>query len=151
MQLGAEIAQWLERRTRGRKVAGSSPGRVAGFKKKKKKKNLSRVNFMCWSFISVSVPPPCYRSSKYKIPVILPKVQVAGYSWTRMHPTYVALHKVTWWHGCMVYTERAATAAVSHGTSHVTTEQRCKYTTSVADIQNSAINTSLRRIFKTAL
>ena len=30
--------------------------------------------------ISVSVPPPCYRSSTWKIPVILPKVQAAGYS-----------------------------------------------------------------------
>ena len=29
-------------------------------------------------------------------------------------------------HGCMVYTERAKTVAVSRGTSHVTTEQRCK-------------------------
>ena len=26
------------------------------------------------TLISVSVPPPCYRSSTYKIPVILPKV-----------------------------------------------------------------------------
>ena len=32
------------------------------------------------TLISVSVPPPCYRSSMQKIPVILPKVQVAGYS-----------------------------------------------------------------------
>ena len=32
------------------------------------------------TLISVSIPPPCYRSSMYKIPVILPKVQVAGYS-----------------------------------------------------------------------
>ena len=32
------------------------------------------------TLISVSVPPPCYHSSTYKIPVILPKVQVAGYS-----------------------------------------------------------------------
>ena len=30
--------------------------------------------------ILVSVPTPCYRSSMWKIPVILPKVQVAGYS-----------------------------------------------------------------------
>ena len=30
--------------------------------------------------ISVSVPPLSYRSSTKKIPVILPKVQVAGYS-----------------------------------------------------------------------
>ena len=36
----------------------------------------------------------------------------------------------------MVYTERAETAAVSRGTSHVTTKQRCKYTTWV-DIQNA--------------
>ena len=30
--------------------------------------------------ISVVIPPPCYGSSKYKVLVILPKVQVAGYS-----------------------------------------------------------------------
>ena len=39
-------------------------------------------------------------------------------------------------HGCMVYTERGETAAVSRGTSHVQTKQRCKYTTSV-DIHNA--------------
>ena len=38
-------------------------------------------------------------------------------------------------HSGMVYTERAETAAVARGTSHVTTKQRCKHTTSV-DIQN---------------
>ena len=32
------------------------------------------------TLISVSFPPPFYRSSTFKIPVILPKVQVAGYS-----------------------------------------------------------------------
>ena len=31
------------------------------------------------TFTSVSVPPPCYRSSAYKIPVILPKIHMAGY------------------------------------------------------------------------
>ena len=39
-------------------------------------------------------------------------------------------------HGCMVYTKRSKTAAVSRGTSHVTTKQRCKNTT-LADIQNA--------------
>ena len=34
----------------------------------------------CADLISVFVTPPCYRSSTKKIPVILPKVQVAGYS-----------------------------------------------------------------------
>ena len=38
----------------------------------------------------------------------------------------------------MMYTERAEMAAVSRGTSYVTTKQRCKYTTSV-DIQDRAI------------
>ena len=37
-------------------------------------------------------------------------------------------------HGCMVYTECAKMAAVSSGTSHVTTKQLCNYTTWV-DIQ----------------
>ena len=39
-------------------------------------------------------------------------------------------------HGCTEFTERVQTAAVSCGTSHVTTEQCCKYTTLV-DIQNT--------------
>ena len=41
-------------------------------------------------------------------------------------------------HGCIVYTELTETAAVLHGTSHVTTKQYCKYTNSV-DIQKRAI------------
>ena len=39
-------------------------------------------------------------------------------------------------HGYMVYTELAETAAVSRGTSHVTTKQHWKHITSV-DIQNA--------------
>ena len=39
-------------------------------------------------------------------------------------------------HGCMVYTEHAEMAAVSYGTSHVTTKQCYKYAPSV-DIQNA--------------
>ena len=38
----AETAQWLERQTRDRKVAGSSPGRSGG------RIYFSRVNFLCW-------------------------------------------------------------------------------------------------------
>ena len=40
----------------------------------------------CADSYSVSVPPPCYRSGTQKITVILPKVQVAGYVQTRIHP-----------------------------------------------------------------
>ena len=53
-----------------------------------------------------------------------------------MHLTYVALHEVTRYMCCMVYTERAETAAVSC-TWHQPC-QRCKYTASV-DIQKHAI------------
>ena len=70
-----------------------------------------------------------------KILVILPKVQVAGYSQTRIHLTYVALHEVTW---CMVVwctqnLRRNGCSFMWHQPC-----QRCKYTTSV-DIQKRAI------------
>ena len=49
---GAGRAQWLECRTRDRKVSGSNPGRSGG------RMFLFRVNFLrC--LISVSVPLPC--------------------------------------------------------------------------------------------
>ena len=41
-------------------------------------------------------------------------------------------------HGCIVYTERAETAAVPRGTNHVTTKHRGKYTTSV-EMQNDLV------------
>ena len=58
-----------------------------------------RTDTFIYIYKKVSVLPQCYRSSTLKIPVILPKVQVAGYSQTRMYLAYVALHEVTW---CMV-------------------------------------------------
>ena len=53
---------------------------------------------------------------------------VCGFAWSDMA------------RGCVVYTERAETAAISRGTSHVTTKQRYKYITSL-DIQKRAIKT----------
>ena len=47
----------------------------------------------------------------------------------------------------MVYTERGEMAAVSRGTSHVTTKQRCKYTTSV-DIHNALHKKLQKKIYK---
>ena len=35
---------------------------------------------LCADAYSISVPPPCYLSGMYKTPVVLPKVQVAGYT-----------------------------------------------------------------------
>ena len=65
--MGAGIAQWLERR---------------GFESllERRENFLLQGRLSVLTLISVSVPPPCYRSSTQKIPVILPKVQVAGYS-----------------------------------------------------------------------
>ena len=53
----------------------------------------------------VSVPPLCYRSSMKKIAVILPKLQMAGYSYTHMCPSYVTSNEPKLVHGCTVYTE----------------------------------------------
>ena len=89
VSLGAGIVQWLEHRTCDRKVAGSNPcwsgGRIF----------LLRGQLSVLTLISVSVPPPCYRSSTKKTPLTLPQVPVAGYSYTHIHPTYVALNEVT--------------------------------------------------------
>ena len=46
---------------------------------------------------------------------------------------------------CKVYTERAETAAVPRGTSHVTTKQRCKYTTS-AEIWNALLKATVTHL-----
>ena len=58
-------------------------------------------------------------------------MQVPGYSQIHMHLTYVALNKMTlytdaWLYG--VHRTSAEMAAVSHGTSHVTTTQHFNYT-----------------------
>ena len=83
------IAQWLERRARDQKVAGSSPaapGRIF----------FSRVNFLC-VLILISYPfhPRVTAVSRKKISVILPKMQVTGYTLTHMQPTYVAWNEMT--------------------------------------------------------
>ena len=75
-----------------------SKGRGFESRQEWRKPFLHRCQPSVLTLISVSVPPPCYRSRTQEIPVILPKVLVAGDSWTRMHPTYMALHEVTW-HG----------------------------------------------------
>ena len=60
---------------------------------------------LCVLALLVSVPPLCYRSSMKKIAVILPKLQMAGYSYTHMCPSYVTSNEPKLVHGCTVYTE----------------------------------------------
>ena len=74
------ITQLVERWTRDRKVPGLISGRNGW------RIFFCRGNTPCWLFFGVSDPSPCYRSGTTKTPVILPKVQVAGYAWTRIHP-----------------------------------------------------------------
>ena len=59
-----------------------------------------------------------------------------------MHAMYVALNEVQ---GCMVHTECAEMTAVSSGTSHAGTKQRCKHTTWV-DIQSGLCEAKVAHI-----
>ena len=57
LKRGVGIAQWLERMTRDRKVAGSSP------LQERRENFILQGQLPVLALISVSVPPPCYRSS----------------------------------------------------------------------------------------
>ena len=74
------------------------------------------------TLISVSVPPPCYRSivARERSRSFCQKCR---WQVTAKHACSLRMWLCVKWHvrGCMVYTERAETAAVSRGTSHVST------------------------------
>ena len=125
LSLGAGIGQWLARRTRDQKVAGSNPcwsgGRIFS----------SRVNFLCWLLFRYPFHPrvtavarkgPRSFCQKRRWQVTAKQaytLRIHGFAWSDMV------------HGCKVYTECAEMAAVSCGTSHA-----------------SAVSTPLRWIFK---
>ena len=130
--LKAEIAEWLERRTRDRKVPGSSPGKSGA------KSFFSRVNFLCrllfrYPFDTIVTSAARKRSRLF--------CQKCRWQVTAKHAYTLRMWLCMKWrdmmHGCMVYTERAEMATVSRGTSHVTVKQRCKQYTTSADIQNA--------------
>ena len=112
---GAGIAQWLERRTRDWKVAGSSPCRSGEIK------NSPGSTFCADSLNALAGKRSRSFCQKCRWQVTV-KPYVCGFAWSDMV------------NACMVYTERAETAAVSCGTSHA-----------------SAVSTPLRWIFKNAL
>ena len=128
---GAGIAQWIERRTRDRKVAGSNPccsgGRIF----------YSRVNFLCWLLFRYPFHPHVTAAARKR-----PRSFCQKRRWqvTAKHAYTLRMWLCMKWHGAWLYgvhrTRRdwISLAADSCGTSH------CKYTTSV-DIQNRTTKT----------
>ena len=125
---GAGIVQWLERRTRDRKVAGSNPCRSGG------RIFFSRVNFLCWLLFRypfhlrvTAVARKRPRSFRQKC-----RWQV-----TAKHAYTLRMWLCMKWHGAWLYgvhrTRRDGSTFMWHQPC-----QRCKYTTSV-DIQKRAI------------
>ena len=122
----------LAHRTRDWKVAGLSPGRSG------RRIVLSRVNFLCWLLFWYLFDPCVTAVAHKRSQTFCQKCRwqitakhshtpyICGFAWSDMTV-----------HGCMVYTEHAETAAVSHGTSHVTTKHRFEPNTTIwMDIQN---------------
>ena len=98
---GGGIAQWLERRTRDRKVAGSNPcwsGGIIFF---------SRVDFLCWLLFRYPFHPRvtavarkrsrsfCQKCTGGRLQLNTHTPYVCGFAWSDTV------------HGCMVYTELA--------------------------------------------
>ena len=128
---GAGIAQWLERRTRDRKVAGSNPcwsgGRIF----------FSRVNFLCWLLFRYPFHPRVTAVARKR-----PRSFCQKRRWqvTAKHAYTLRMWLCMKWHGAWLYgvhrtcAEIDSLAADSCGTSHA-----------------SAVSTPLRWIFKNAL
>ena len=101
---GAGIAQWLERRTRDRKVPGSSPGRSGG------RIFFSRVNFLCWLLFGYPFQPRVTAVARKRSRSFCQKCRwqvttkptytLPMWFWMKWHCKLV--------HGWMMYTELAA-------------------------------------------
>ena len=120
---GSGIAQWLERRTRGWKVAGSNPCRSGG------RIFFSRVNFLCWLLFRYPFHPRVTAAARKRSRSFCPKCRwqvTAKYTYT------LRMWLCMKWHG--------AQNLRLYGSSFTWHQpcQRCQYTTSV-DIQKRAI------------
>ena len=122
---GAGIAQWLERRTRDWKVAGSNPcwsgGRIF----------FSRVDFLCWLLFRYPFHPRVTAVARKRSRSFCRKCRWQG---TAKHAYTLRMRLCMKWHGAWLYGVHrtcAEMAAVSCGTSHA-----------------SVVSTPLRWIFK---
>ena len=97
----------------------------------------SRVNFLCWFFIRYPFHPGVIAVARKRSRSFYQKWRLqVTIKHARTQRMWLCIKGRNIVNDCMVYTEHAETAAVSRGISHVTTKQRCKYTTSL-DIQNT--------------
>ena len=127
---GAGIAQWLERRTRDRKVAGSNPCRSGG------RILFSRVNFLCWLLFRYPFHPHVTAVARKRPRSFRQKCR---WQVTAKRAYTLRMWLCMKWHGAWLYgvhrTRRAGSSFMWHQPG-----QRCKYTTPV-DIQKCAIKT----------
>ena len=125
---GAGTAQWLERRTRDWKVAGSNPCRSGG------RIFFSRVNYLCWLLFRYPFHPRITAVARKRSRSFCQKCR---WQVTVKHAYTLRMWLCMKWHGAWLYGVHRTcteTAAVSCGTSHA-----------------SAVSTPLRWIFKNAL
>ena len=115
----AGIAQWLERRTRHRKVPGSFPDR-SGWRM-----FFSSVNVLCWLLLlqqHVKDPSHSAKTAGGRLQLNTHIPYLCDFEWSDI---------VNW---CMVqwYTQTLRRdGSISRGTCHATTKERYQYTTSV--------------------
>ena len=125
---GAGIAQWLERRTRDRKVAGSNLCRSGG------RIFFSRVSFLCWLLFWCPFHPRVTAVARKRPRSFRQKCR---WQVTAKHTYTLRMWLCMKWHGAWLYgvhrTCRDGSSFMWHQPC-----QRCKYTTSV-DIQKRAI------------
>ncbi len=125
---GAGIAQWLERRIRDRKVAGSNLCRSGG------RIFFSRVNFLCWLLFRCPFHPRVTAVARKRPRSFRQKCR---WQVTAKHAYTLRMWLCMKWHGAWLYgvhrTRRDGSSFMWHQPC-----QRCKYTTSV-DIQKRAI------------
>ena len=125
---GAGIAQWSERRTCVRKVAGSNPCRSGGII------FFSTVNFLCWFLYRYSFHPRVTAVARKR-----PRSFCQKCRWqiTAIHAYTLRMWLCMKWHGAWLYgvhrTCRDGSSFMWHQPC-----QRCKHTTSVG-IQKRAI------------
>ena len=123
------MAQWLKRRTRDRKVAGSSPGRSGG------RMFSSRVNLLCWllfryrfhtlvTTVARKRPRSFCQKCRRQVTPKHTYIHLCGFEWS---------DTVTW---CMVEwcTQNLRwNGSISRGTSHATAKERYHFITTSVD------------------